>query len=158
MIRLLENLLRVDEDSAGLKSLYRIYRDQEKGLDPDSSDLFVALSMMKKYYKDYLNWYSDYTDIERYKKELPVIQDYQKRLQEIQQAIRSRDVRKQMIVLDTAVNQWHIDYPVIAHLGMETEEDELEDLSDKIAEILDRLGRLPKESPYAGMYREHKSL
>ena len=150
MDRLLENLLIINEDTAGLRSLHKIYVGQEKGLDPDPDDLFTALHMMEKYYQDFLEWYV-HIDPERFKKELPVRRDYQKRLMEIQQALKSQDTGKQIIALDNAVNQWHIDYPVIAHLSMQAEDEDDEGYSivGKIADILDRLGRLPKESPHA---------
>jgi len=153
MLELLETLLKIDEDAQGLNSLYRIYKGQEKGLDPDPSDLFTALSMVKKYYKDYLDWYEEYADFEVDVEHLPIQQAYKKRLQEIQQALKSKDINQQMIALDNAVNQWHMDFPVIVHLGLEadgTEKEgfEFQNLADNIAKILDRLGRLPKESPY----------
>jgi len=109
--------------------------------------------MMNEYYKDYLKWYAEVAGVERNIEDLPIRQDYQKRMWEVQKALKSTDTKEQMIALDNAINQWHRDYPVIAHFGFaaaaEEDDPELVDLVNRIAEILNKLGRLPKESPYA---------
>ena len=135
MMDLLEKILQVNEDAKGLSSLYKIYKGQEKGLDPDPVDLFNALYMMEELHKRYL-------------RSFPADETYRRRLQEIQQAFKSRDTGKQIIALDNAVNQFHLRYTDLLHLIEEMEEKgvrvepELLDLILDIGGVLERLGRL----------------
>jgi hypothetical protein len=142
----------VNEDVSGIKALYSVYHGLERGLDPEKTDLFTALSMMKDYYKEYLRWYDKVIkrrDFKRYSEELPVVIAYQRRLQEVSRALESRNEKEMLVALDMAIGQWHIDYPAIHHIGAEIGDDlQLENLLVKIEEILFKLGKLPKESPY----------
>ena len=155
MIELLEKMLLLNEDEAGIRALYKIYHGIERGIDPEKSDVFTALDMMREYYIEYKHWYQKVlrrSDFKRYQKEMPVIQAYLKRLAEINAALVSGDEKEMLVALDSAVNQWHIDFPAIHHIGMEIEDDlELERILGNIEEILSRLGRLPEESPYKGL-------
>jgi len=157
MIELLEKILQLNEDGAGIRALYKIYHGLERGIDPDKADLFTALDMMKGYYIEYLDWYEQVqrkSDLFRYLREKPVRLAYTKRLEEIERALRSRDEKEMLVALDLAVDKWHIDFPAIYHIKMGIEDDpKLEKIVDDIEEILIRLGKLPKESPYTGIHK-----
>lgn len=153
--------IREAVDSSGIKALHKIYFTIEKGLEPREKDIFTALDMLEGYYSDFLQYCEEWTkedEPKQYKKELPVIQEYKKRLSEIRSALKSTNEKQMLIALDNAINQWHIDYPVILHLQMEFEGhddyDEMCDLTDNIEEILRRLGRLPEEGPYSSLRDE----
>ena len=143
--------VRLDESEKTLRTIYRIYKDQERGLDPEESDLDIALEGMEKYYRDYLDYWKKGLE-----KRTPakLKQDFQKRYNEIVSAISSGSFKDKVIALDNGINQWHMDYPVLSHLGFEAELEDEEGISDTldltadIEDLLTRLGRLPKESPY----------
>lgn len=135
---------------SGIQALYKVYHDVERNIDPDPVDIYTALYMMRDYYKEYLDWYSH--NSVRITRDLPIHKAYIKRLSEIEIALDSGDPRESLVALDTAINQWHKDFPVIRHLSFEVEDNRLEDLLDSVAEILTRLGRLPKESPFEDVY------
>ena len=138
---LFERIFRLDESEETIRAVYKVYKDHERGLDPEEVDLDVALRGLERYYVDYINWWergAGRSDPGNLKK-----------------AYRDR-LRDKVIALDNAINQWHVDYPVIAHLEMELElegdedylDQELMDAIENTTEILRRLGRLPEESPY----------
>jgi len=156
MDELLSRLVLVEGRlSTGIRALHKVYKDQERGLDPDSADVVEALDMLGQYYKEYLEWYDKYKrkgNFAEYMEDLPIRTAYHKRWREIQDALKGRV--DQMIALDNAINQWHRDYPVIAHLSFQIDEDEEVDASELVSmiedieKILSALGRLPIESPY----------
>jgi len=154
MNELLGKLLHVNEDAAGVNALYRVYHDVERDIDPSPEDVFTALHMMQEYYVDYLHWY-DKGPVKTRREDKMIIEDYRKRLREVTAAMGGRDLGGMLVALDTAINQWHRDYPVIAHLNMDQEDEELESVVDKVAEILIKLGRLSKSSPYQEGGRRH---
>lgn len=138
-----------------VQAIYKIYKDHERGLEPDLTDLDKALDGMYEYYKSYIEWWGkSYGREEGRGTSLKL--DYRKRLIEIIGALNSDSKRRKIIALDNAINQWHIDYPVIQHLSMaagdefEMEEDvkQFRQMIDDTEELLIRLGKLPKKSPY----------
>jgi ACT domain-containing protein len=130
----------------GLRKLLRVYQYYEEGKEPNRLDVISSLEMLKSYYEEFVPWFKKIES--RDEKEKLLFSHYEDRLNEIISALESGDKKEQIIALDNAINQWHIDYPVIAHLGMEAEDTEGAILSDDIASILSRLGRLPEHSPY----------
>ena len=149
---LFEKVFRLDENEKVIRTIYKIYKDEEKGFEPEVDDLDVALEGMEEYYSEYLDWWK-----KGYGKREPakLKRDYNKRYNEIVHALQSDSLKDKIIALDNAINQWHIDYPALVHLQMDAEEEaeeeditELSDIIDDIEEILRRLGRLSEESPY----------
>jgi len=150
---LFERIFRIDEGERTIRAIYRVYKDHERGTIPDTYDLYTALEGMKSYYSEYMEWWDQgcgKTEPKELKKA------YRDRYDEIVSALSSREVKDKIIALDNAINQWHMDYPVIAHLEMKAGEvmddallaPEIQKLFDDTYEILRRLGRLPEESPY----------
>jgi hypothetical protein len=142
---LFEKIFRLEESEKTIRTIYKIYKDHERRLDPDIVDLDIALEGMEEYYVEYMEWWDH-----GYGKEEPkeLKKAYKVRYNEIVAALSSKDTKDKIIALDNAINQWHVDFPVIAHLSMETENEELVNLIYATGEILRRLGRLPEESPY----------
>lgn len=149
MNELLDNLMRLNEDDAGVKALWRVYHDVEQNIDPDPTDVFTAIDMMEHYYHDYLVWYQRHSSAAVREEDKIIIGEYRKRLTELRVSKGSRDPGEMLVTLDTAVNQWHRDFPAITHMMMGADDDESEALLDKVAQILVKLGRLPPKSPYA---------
>lgn len=153
MDELLERLMLVNEDSVGITALYRVYRDVEQNHDPDDIDVVKALRMMEQYYVEFLDWYEKCSFKLRRDDRL-IIEAYRKRLREIKSALVGGNPGDALVALDTSINQWHRDFPVIAHLEMDQEDlemdqdDHLSEIVGKIAGILQKLGRLPEKSPY----------
>ena len=163
MKQLIERLLKIQEtfDRRTIVAIGKVYKDHSRGLDPDPIQVETALLGLKNYYIEYIDWWAQgYGRDESFKLKMA----YTKRLEEIQDSLKSGDSKDQIIALDNAINQWHIDYPVIEHLRMSLEEmgdeefdnggidpkefEELENLIEDTYSILQSLGRLPKESPY----------
>jgi len=104
------------------KTLNKIYRDYEMGLMPDKVDLFKIANDLLYYFDDYLQWYKDYPGSIRWDEgEGKVINDFKANRDELSQAIQKNDTNKLSIAIDNAINQVHIDYPVLAHLYMDIE-------------------------------------
>ena len=151
---LFEKMFRLDENEKLIRTIYKIYKDHERGLDPDESDLDIALEGMEAYYREYISWWT-----KGYGKAEPINlkKAYHDRHDEIVDALASKSRREKIIAVDNAINQWHVDYPVIGHLEMEAamddeegeREEEMEQIVTDTMEILKRLGRLPEESPYS---------
>lgn len=158
MNELLNKLIMLNEDTSGLNAAYRVYHCIEQNIDPDRSDVFAALHMMEKYYHDYIIWYNKYVPAEVRAKDKLIMADYRKRLHEIRSALYGANAGEQLVALDTSINQWHRDFPVIAHLGMDQADEDNEgyELSWKIAKILQKLGRLPLDSPYVNGGKPHR--
>jgi hypothetical protein len=143
----------MDESEKLIRTIYRIYKDHERKLDPEESDLDFALEGLEDYYVEYLEWW-DHGYGKGEPKELK--KAYKDRYNEIVAALSSKDAKGKIVALDNAINQWHMDFPVISHLGFEAEDEDEEQaremgimaLVDDTSEILRRLGRLPEESPY----------
>jgi hypothetical protein len=134
----LKKLLLESKSSSFLK----FYKEIERGYNPDNAILFDCLMTLREYYTDYLKWYKKYPK----SPDREVIPDFTKRLQEIQIALRSDDVKKKIIAIDNGINQWHIDFPVVGHFDLDDENG-----SEKwweIEELLRKLGKLPEKSPY----------
>lgn len=131
------------ETRRGIKALLRVYKDHERGLDPDPADLDEALEMAEQYYSEFV-YYWEWTGQEKedlwfHRKGQE--EEYEERLKEIKAALRSKDPRQKSIVLDTAINQWHTDTRVIAHLTLHGDP-KIGHPARKVYNILDRLGRL----------------
>jgi len=147
MNELLERLMLVNEDSVGITALYRVYRDVEQNHDPDDIDVVKALRMMEQYYAEFLGWYEKGSFKLRHDDRL-IIEAYRKRLREIKSALVGGNPGDALVALDTSINQWHRDFPAIAHLEMDQEDDDLSEIVGKIVGILQKMGRLPEKSPY----------
>jgi len=147
-----KNRLKESVDYSGVKALYKVYHDIERGIDPSPENVFEALYMMKGYYKGYLEWYDKYEQDKIEDEE--IYKAYRKRLQEIQSAIIRKDPGEALVALDNAVNQWHRDFPALGHLVMDIDDPEsrrglqLDKWLEEVRQILTKLGRLPEESPY----------
>ena len=141
-------------DYSGVKALYKVYHDVERNIDPSPEDIWTALDMMEDYYDGYLDWYKTYAKHKIHAEDSEIYKAYVKRGKEIRAAKAGKDPGEALVALDTAINQWHRDYPVIAHLSMESgeaddEAGEIEKWLEDVGQILSRLGRLPENSPYA---------
>lgn len=124
---------------------------RRSGHMPDDATIWECLVTLQKYYTEYLQWYARVRPKLRPKEDI-VIGQYQRRLQQIKQAIQSDDKNYQIKAIDDGINQWHIDYPVLAHLEMEAEGDDKLDNPDEkewheLYTILTSLGKLSKQSP-----------
>jgi len=95
--------------------LKRIYETQAKGLEPDLEDL---LDVATELYFQYQKFVETFTE-----REEPVIGDLVKRYEELFHALREEDPKKLMIAIDNAINQVHIDLPVLLHLYMSISKD-----------------------------------
>ena len=51
---LYEQLFGLDESEKTIRTIYKIYKDQERRLDPEIGDLDIALEGLEGYYRDYL--------------------------------------------------------------------------------------------------------
>lgn len=131
------------------KPFLKFYQAARYGIDPDPAIVFDCLLILKVYYIDYLHWYKNVCDPKMFKKEVRVYNDFSKRLDQINIALDSDSLKRQIIAVDDGINQWHIDYPVIAHLEMEDEDEErsMNEWGD-VVDILRALGKLAPETPY----------
>lgn len=150
-------------DYSGVKALYKVYHDVERNIDPSPEDVFTALGMMEIYYDEYIQWYHKYAKHKIHAEDAEIYKAYVKRLKEIRSAKAGKDPGEAIVALDTAINQWHCDYPVIAHLIMEIEdsapgaasrEKQMNGWLEDVSMILTKLGRLPENSPYAEPIRK----
>ena len=133
-------------------SFMKFYKDQERGLQPDDHVIMDCLMILANYYADYLQWYEDHPS--RQIEQEGIVKDFTKQLMNIRKAIVSHDVQEQIIAIDQGINQWHHDYPVVAHLAMEAgyDDDMAEEEWFEVADLLNRLGRLPEKSPYSNEF------
>jgi hypothetical protein len=120
---------------------------------PDDACLWECLHALEFYYEDFLRWYEANPKRCHRPNEERLIQDFQKRLTMIKVALRSNDVQLKMRAIDDGINQWHIDFPVIAHLEI----DETGDFEhhkpvnkdfNELYSILKSLGKFADKSPY----------
>lgn len=128
----------------------RFYNAFERGVEPDETIVFDALSILEDYFVDYLKWYNKRP--EKKQKEMRVYNDFAKRLIEVRNAMKSKNIQEMITAVDNGINQWHIDYPVVAHLSLGAEDDEQEEKWDEMFSVLRRLGRIPEQSPYKDIY------
>ncbi len=135
----------------------KFYYDLRVGRDPDKGTLFDCLTTLKEYYEDYLRWYKKHRKPHEKQEEWKVIRDFATRLKEINSALASDDIKKQIIAVDNGINQWHIDYPVVYHMwmhadregiagGLESSEEQVD--WEEVQDLLTKLGKLSSESPY----------
>jgi len=140
-----------------VRPFLKFYHAFSRGSLPDKEIVIECLMILEQYYREYLEWYSDHP--ERILGYEQVYEDFTRQYKNIQRSIKSEMLTHMIAAVDTGINQWHHDYPVIAHLGMEVKFGDKEDISDKeyntaegiagkVYDILVGLGRLPKESPY----------
>jgi hypothetical protein len=145
-------LLKVISENV-LNNVYKLYNDIEKNISSPKSLLFDIAYDLRKYYLEYIKWYDKYKDKIKEDNNGLVYSDYNKRYNELNNAITNNNYAQLLEAIDNAINQWHIDFPVIKHLefilGKNSEEGEdFSDISFKVSEILNRLGRLQKLSNY----------
>ena len=116
---------------------------------PDDATLWECLHLLEKYYTDYIRWYKRVRPKLRDGEQL-LIQDYNLRLADIIAAQTSDDNQKKIQAIDNGINQWHIDYPVIAHLEMDLDDEAPGENTEweELTNILIKLGKLAKKSPY----------
>lgn len=146
------------EYKRGMQPLLRVYKDHERGLTPDVVDLDDALAMVEQYYSEFVHYFEwmgeepvEYEWGSR-KQNIRWNREYKERLKEIEKALHSTDVNFKSIVLDTAINQWHVDTTVIKHLVHSSVKDTSRAASE-VHRILKRLGRL-KPHPESPEYEE----
>jgi hypothetical protein len=131
-------------------SFIKFYQELKRGYNPDNATLFDCLTTLKEYYEDYLRWWDKYPN--KKKVYIEVYPHFKKRLQEINVALNSDDVRLKIIAIDNGISQWHIDFPVVWHLWMdygdsENEEEEQNEW-EEVRDLLINLDKLPSYSPY----------
>lgn len=139
----------------------KFYRTVGKGdwktaHQPDDAVLWECLTILEKYYREYLQWYAKVRPKLRPREDI-VISQYHQRHRELTQALQSSDPQVKMQAIDNGINQWHIDFPAIYHLEMEAEGNDDEDGMSKeeqkdwheLSDILVKLGKLSTESPHA---------
>jgi hypothetical protein len=132
-------------------SFLKFYHELEKGYDPDDAILFDCLMTLKEYYEDYIDWYDKYPD--KRKTDMEVYPHFKKRLEEINVALESDDIKKKIIAIDNGINQWHLDFPVVWHLWMDAGgENEEGNEWEQVRDLLINLDKLPSESPYERIY------
>ena len=149
------------KESADPRPFLRFYKAAERGLSPDREDVWACLAALTEYYADYDKWYYKkfadraYKDSKEKKTQYRIWQDFKKRLAELQAAARSRNLPDMIVAVDTGINQWHHDFPVVHHFYMQgfesddpDEEEEGERLWGEMEDILFKLGRIPEKSPY----------
>jgi len=156
------DLARFSVSAGNIRSIQRFYHAFSRGTTPDIADAFDAATTLRNYFAEYLRWYREVwdkthrgygtngNDVDENNR---VRVAYSQRLSELDKAIESSDLKKLIVAVDNGVNQWHLDYPVIAHLRMEYEAhddvpQEMEPIFDDIVNMLRSLGRLPEQSPY----------
>lgn len=158
---LLTELIRQILCEGKASSFLKFYSEIQRGYNPDKAVIWECLMTLRDYYRDYIGWYQAYPNKQKEDKE--VYPFFIKRLQEIEVALRSDDIKRQIIAVDNGINQWHIDYPVVYHLQMDAEaHSDDEDMTSpenveiakwfEVGELLDKLGKLPKKSPYKRHY------
>ena len=150
-----ENIVNsILEESSDYRPFLKFYKAFERKIIPDTHIIDECLYIMEEYYDDYIKWYDKYGT--RRTSDKKIYKDYRIQLDDIRRAIRSSDIGKKIETVDTAINRWHHDYPVVVHMAMqalqETEDDDLADEMEegwyKVSDVLKALGRLPEQSPY----------
>lgn len=146
-------------------SFLKFYNELARGYNPDKAVIWDCLKTLQEYYRDYIGWYQAYPNKQKEDKEVYPL--FIKRLQEIERALRMGDdeesTKWKIIAVDNGINQWHIDYPVVYHLQMDAEahsdDDDMESPENieiakwfEVGDLLDKLGKLPKKSPYKRHY------
>ena len=139
-------------------SFLKFYEELKRGYNPDNAILFDCLTILKEYYESYFrDWYDKYPDKRMEDREL--LPHFKKRLQEINIALESDNVKRKIIAIDNGINQWHIDYPVAYHLQMSAEaasdDDDITSPANieisqwyQVEQLLSKLGKRPSKSPY----------
>jgi hypothetical protein len=135
----------------------KFYKEVERGLIPDVDTADRCLEILKFYYQDYLRWYDAAPHRLKDEAQRRIYRDYQKQLINIDVKLKPTvSPEEKMIAVDQGISQWHYDYPVIAHMSMEAgadfedmDEADLEERKwEEVGDILFKLGKVPRESPY----------
>jgi hypothetical protein len=139
------------KESTDFMPLLRFYHAAEKGFNPDKEDAIESALILIEYYEEYLKWYDNVYDKTSYdmadkKVYAKIRNDYSDRLYNLRIAIHRNSLPLLITAVDNGINQWHIDFPAIKHLNMEFGDET--DVFEKVMDILFRLERLPKKSPY----------
>ena len=142
-----------------LEPLIRIYRliEQDRIYSIREDDIQAAISALYTYYDEYIDWYKKYEDTRKEvleqregeaskslgKNAWDVYQDFLKRRKELAAASSSSDRNFQLFAIDNAINQVHVDFPVIVHLTtmqdwMETAADE-KNMEEQARSLLDAM-------------------
>ena len=158
----------INEGFRHINSFTRLYKDIERGVSYellDSSDLYNALIDLKEYYEDYMKWYDKYTDYNKLsKEEQQVVLNFKKRLIEINKALQNKNKTEKIIAIDNGINELHVDFPVLRHMGMSVtthleDDDEIEKAEEEMQlflEVIERL--LIKQGKNVDAHRNKKRL
>ena len=130
----------------------KFYKAAESNIDPVDSVLYDCLGILKEYFDNYIKWYSHPGRSKTKQKEVSIYNDFLKRQKEINHAIVSNDRKEMITAIDTGINQWHYDFPIVKHLEFKDEEGEdtiqVKKDFEELQEILFKIGRLSNETPY----------
>ena len=76
------------------------------------------------YYEEYLDWYLKYKlKSQLSMEELRIVDQYGRRRNELRRAISSQQIPELITAIDNAINQVHVDYPVLYHLELQIGDD-----------------------------------
>ena len=124
-------MIRMIKERKDIGVILNVYKSLEKGVPPDPRDLDKAVEYMYDFYEEYLQWYEDTKSYRRSDMEFRVYKEFENRYNELESALfnSSAPFTLKVTALDNAINQLHIDYPVLAHLQMDIVDlaDEYED-------------------------------
>ena len=146
----------VANGNVDIRKILKVYKliDQGKIDIIRDSDLNDALMEMFAYYDDYLKWYKKHGyDPQRQgeaamsegKTEADIVKDFKQRYRELLDAIRSGDHNQKLYALDRAIDQVHVDMPVLMHItelgapddGSEAGEQKFFEIADELIDTLD---------------------
>ena len=136
-------------NEASATPFLKFYHHLEKGVDPDIDTIDECLRILEFYYDDYIKWYDKYPEKMREPVQKRIYKDYEKQLHRIREALSPRtNINMKIFAVDQGISQWHYDFPVIAHMEMEEEDDREEQKWTEVGDILVRLGKISQTSPY----------